>query len=146
VAETAGVRAVGRDAVTALGGDDGRSRVLTHGQHPAGGDVGVLQQVQGHVPVVGRGFRIIDDPAQLGQVGGAQEMGQIAERGVRERLDRRLIDLQHGIVAAPAHPVSVHIETAHGGLDRSEWELVDIGERRHQSTPAPLSSSMAAAL
>ena len=45
--------AVDPDALALLAEDDRGAGVLAHRQHAAGGDIGVLQQVQRHEPVVG---------------------------------------------------------------------------------------------
>ena len=48
------------------------------GQHAAGGDVGVLQQVERDEAVVGRGLGVVEDGAQLREVAGPQEVGDVA--------------------------------------------------------------------
>lgn len=53
VRKVLGVLAVSDHPVTPLGRNDRRAGVLAHGQNTPGGHVGVLQQVQGHVAVIG---------------------------------------------------------------------------------------------
>ena len=81
-----------------LGADDGGAGVLAHRQHAAGADVGVLQQVGGHVPVVGAGLGVIDDATQLGQVRGAQVRGRELPRMHARRHDvpriRRMVEAE----------------------------------------------------
>src|ERR1035441_4872176 len=55
------VAPVGEHVLAAFAHHDGGAGVLAHGQHPAGRDARVLQQVAGHVPVVGAGFRVVQD-------------------------------------------------------------------------------------
>jgi hypothetical protein len=59
---------------------DGGARVLAHRQHAAGGDVGVLQQVECYEAVVVAGLGVVEHVAQLLQVAGAQEVGDVAHR------------------------------------------------------------------
>ena len=59
------VVAVGDDARTLLAHDDRGAGVLAHRQHAAGGDVGVLQEIERDELVVVAGLRVIEDIAQL---------------------------------------------------------------------------------
>ena len=59
------ILALGQDVLTALAHHDRGAGVLAHRQDPTSSDVGVLEQVQGHESVVGRGFGVIEDVAQL---------------------------------------------------------------------------------
>ena len=68
---------VGEDLLAALAHHDGGPGVLAHGQHPAGRDARVLQQVRGHETVVAAGLRIIQDGPQLAQVRGPQQVGDV---------------------------------------------------------------------
>ncbi len=63
--ERRGVAAAGPDPLALLAHDDRGAGVLAHRQHLAGGDVGVLQQIEGDEPVVVRGLGIVEDVAQL---------------------------------------------------------------------------------
>ena len=79
-----------------LGLDDRRAGVLAHRQHATGGDVGVLQQVEGDEPVVVACFRIVEDVAQLLQVRRAQEVGDVAHRRLGDERERLGLDAQEG--------------------------------------------------
>ena len=79
----------GRQHVLApLAHDDGGAGVLAHRQHPAGRDVGVLEQVQGHELVVVAGLGVVDDAPQLGQVRRSQVVGDVVHRGLGQRPQR----------------------------------------------------------
>ncbi len=87
----------GREHVlAALAHDDRRAGVLAHGQHAGRRDVRVLQQVERDELVVARRLRVVDDPAELGEVGRAQVvldvvdglLGQLAQR-LRLHLEER---------------------------------------------------------
>ncbi len=79
-----------------LGLDDRRAGVLAHRQHAAGGDGGVLEQVESDEAVVVRRLRVIEDVAQLFEMRRAQEVGDVAHRLGGERADRRTADPQEG--------------------------------------------------
>ena len=74
------VAATGEHELPLLRLHDGGARVLAHRQDPTGGDVRVLQQVEGHEPVVRARFRIVDDGAQLLEMTGPEQMGDVAHR------------------------------------------------------------------
>ena len=74
------VVAVGDDARTLLAHDDRGAGVLAHRQHAAGGDIGVLQEIQRDELVVGAGLLVIEDVAQLLQMPRPQIMIDVAER------------------------------------------------------------------
>ena len=76
------VVAVGDDVAALLAHDDRGAGVLAHRQHAAGGDVGVLQEVEGDELVVVAGFLVVEDRAQLLQMPRAQVMVDVAERGL----------------------------------------------------------------
>ena len=75
------VVAAGEHPLAALAHHDRGAGVLAHRQHAAGRDVGVLQQVEGDEAVVGRRLGVVEDPAQLREVGGPQPVGDVVERG-----------------------------------------------------------------
>ena len=77
--ECRGVVAVGPDLLALLAHDDRGAGVLAHRKHVAGGDIGVLQQIERDELVVGRGLRIVEDRAQLGEMAGAQQVRGIDE-------------------------------------------------------------------
>ena len=74
------VAAAGDHELALLRLDDRRARVLAHRQDTAGGDHGVLQQVEGDETIVVGGLRVVEDPAQLFEVAGAQEVGDVVHR------------------------------------------------------------------
>ena len=59
--------------------DDRRSRVLTARQLPAGCDVGVGEQLEGDEAIVLRSLRVIKNLAQLGEMTGPKQVGDIVE-------------------------------------------------------------------
>ncbi len=83
------VAAAGPDALALLAHDDRRAGVLAHRQHPAGGDVGVLEQVEGDELVVVRGLGVVEDAAQLLQMAGPQQVLAIGHGLRREQRQRR---------------------------------------------------------
>ena len=89
------VVAVGDDARTLLAHDDRGAGVLAHRQHAAGGDVGVLQEVEGDELVVVAGLLVIEDIAQLLQMPRPQIMIDVAERRLRQRPQRLARHHQH---------------------------------------------------
>ena len=60
-----------------------------------GGDVGVLQQVHGDEAVVVRGLWVVEDPGQLFQVPGPQQVRDVLEGLGRQKRQRFGGDLQH---------------------------------------------------
>jgi hypothetical protein len=74
------VAAAGEHQLALLALHDGGAGVLAHGQHAAGGDVGVLQQVEGHEAVVGRRLGVVEDRCAAGQVAGPQVVGDVVHR------------------------------------------------------------------
>ena len=89
------VLAVGEHQPALLAHDDDRAGVLAHGQHAAGRDIGILEEVIGHELVVRARLRIEQDRAQLGQVPGPQQMIDIVEGGLGERAQRLALDHDH---------------------------------------------------
>ena len=73
------------DALTALAHDDRRAGVLAHRQDAPGGDVGVLQQIEGDEAIVGAGFGVIEDGGELCQVIGAKQVRDVVERLVGQQ-------------------------------------------------------------
>ncbi len=76
------VVAIGDDARALLAHDDGGAGVLAHRQHAAGGDIGVLEEIEGDELVVVAGFLVVEDAAQLLQMPRPQIMVDVAERGL----------------------------------------------------------------
>ena len=78
-----------------LGVDDGGAGVLTHRQHAARRDVGVLQQVVSDEAIVGGRLGVVDDFRQLREMAGAQEMVDVDHRLFRKQPDRFGFDDQN---------------------------------------------------
>ena len=89
------VVAVGEHACTLLAHDDRGAGILAHRQHAAGGDIGVLQEVEGDEFVVVAGFLVVEDRAQLFEMRGAQIMVDLAEGCFRKRPQRLARDHEH---------------------------------------------------
>jgi len=71
------VAAVGEHLAAALAQHDRGAGVLAHRQHAARRDARVLEQVAGHVPVVGAGLRVVQDGPELAQVAGPQQVRDV---------------------------------------------------------------------
>ena len=81
------VTATRKNKLAFLGLDDCRSGVLAHRQHAARGNARVFQQVEGNESIVGTGLRVLQDIGQLLQVGGSQEVGDVAHCMLGEQSD-----------------------------------------------------------
>ena len=103
------------DALALLAEHDGGARILAHRQHAAGGDVGVLQQIQRHEPVIGRCLGVIQDFPQLRQMCRAQQVGHVVERPQRQFAQRVRLNAQHGLAVQ------------HRGFDARDVELLPNG-------------------
>jgi hypothetical protein len=93
-ADVLGVAPVGQHVAAALAHDDGRTGVLTHRQHATGRDARVLQQVERHEAVVAAGLGVVDDLAELGEVGRPQVVGDVMDRRLGEQAQRLGLNLQ----------------------------------------------------
>ena len=89
LADPLGVVGAGEHALGLLAHHDGGAGVLAHRQHAAGGDVDVLEQVERDEPVVAAGLRVVDDPAQLREVRGAQVVRDVVHRLRRQQPQHR---------------------------------------------------------
>ena len=85
---------VGEDLLAALAHHDRGAGVLAHRQHPARRDVRVLQQVTRDVAVVRRRLGVIQDGPQLPQVRGAQQVGDVPERGPAQQGQRLRVNFK----------------------------------------------------
>ena len=120
----------GQHALGLLAHHDRGAGVLAHRQHAAGGDVDVLEQVGGHEPVVARRLGVVDDPAQLGEVGGPQVVrdvvhrlrGQLPDRLGRDPEERLPVDLEGRDALGRDQPV--------GGLVGADGQQVGIAKVR----------------
>ncbi len=89
------VVAVGEDVAALLAHDDRGAGVLAHRQDAAGGDVGVLQEIEGDELVIVARLLVVEDAAQLLEMAGPQVMVDVAERGLRQRPQRLARHHQH---------------------------------------------------
>ena len=89
------VLAVGDDVAALLAHDDRGAGVLAHRQHAAGGDIGVLQKIEGDELVVVARFLVVEDRAQLLQMSRPQIVIDLAEGRLRQRPQRLARDHQH---------------------------------------------------
>jgi len=125
----------GEDALGLLAHHDRGSGVLAHRQHPAGGDVDVLEQVERDEAVVAGGLRVVDDLAQLSKVGGPQIVGDVVHRLGGQPLDRlrrdpqeRLpVDLERGHPLRGDQPVGSVVRAG-----REQVGVEELGSRRHE--------------
>jgi hypothetical protein len=83
------------DEMPLLAHDDGGARVLAHRQNAARCDVRVLQQLDGDETVVVGGLRVVEDAAQLRQMGRAEEVGSVPHGAVGEQAQALGVDLEH---------------------------------------------------
>ena len=106
--------------------------VLAHRQHAAGRDAGVLQQVEGDEAVVGRGLRVVEDVAQLLEVPGPQEVGDVraSPRWVSSVSASRL-DLDEAALRRVERGHAVGGQQAVRRLVVADREEVLVGELRH---------------
>ena len=113
---------------------DRRARVLTAGQHATRGDVGVRQQLERDEAIVGGRLRVVEDLAQLREVPGAQQVGDVVE-GRRRELRQTL-----GLDAQDLAPVRANArdeipgELAVGGGVLAELEELLEAEFGHASS------------
>ena len=121
------------DALALLAEHDRGAGVLAHRQLAAGGDVGVAQEVDRHEPVVRRGFRVVEDAAQLRQVSGAQQVRHVAEGGARKRGQRRGRHPQDRAAVAGGGRDSLdrQLPIRRGIRAEREEPACDIGGRQH---------------
>ena len=121
------VAAAGEDELALLALDDGGAGVLAHGEHAAGGDVGVLQEVERDEAVVGRGLGVVEDPRQLGQVPGPQVVGDVVHRLGGQRGEHPGLDLEERVAERLHRGHAVDVERRYGGGVGPEGQ--QLGER-----------------
>ena len=71
---------VGPDVLAALAHDDPSPGILASGEDHARGNVGVLEQLEGHEAVVRGCFWVVENVAQLLQVGRTQQVRDVGHR------------------------------------------------------------------
>ncbi len=109
--------------------------VLAHRQHLAGGDVGILEEIEGDEAVVGGRLGIVEDGAKLAQMGGTQEMRAIDHRLLRQKRQRRRFDHQHGLAGEGGARHVIGGEPAIGRLVLPQGKHVVKDEIAHPARP-----------
>jgi hypothetical protein len=105
--------------------------VLAHRQDAAGRDVRVLEQVEGHESVVRRGLRVVEDRAELAQVGRPKQVRDVPHGLAGERRQRGRLDLEELSPAGGEGADAVRREEAVLGVVLTEREQVGVGEFGH---------------
>ena len=132
--EGLGVVAAGPHVLALVADHDRRARVLAARQHATRRDVRVHEQLERDEAIVGGGLWIVEDLAQLREVSGAQQMGDVVEGFGREPHERLGLDLQDLAPARANHPDEVPPELAIGGRVLAEFEQLLEAESGHAST------------
>jgi len=125
---------VGQHLAAALAHHDRGTGVLAHGQHAAGRDAGVLEQVTRDELVVAAGLGVIQDGAQLAQVTGPQQVGDVPHRLPREHREHARPHLKEFPAERqpPPDPVLRQEPVLRGiGAQRQQ---VGVGELGHDDT------------
>ena len=125
------VAAAGEHELALLALHDRGAGVLARRQHAAGRDVGVLQQVEGDEAVVGRGLGVVEDAAQLGQVAGPQEVGDVAHGLAGEQGEGLGLDLEERAHRGLEGGHALGGEQAVRRVVGAEGEQVLVGEVGH---------------
>jgi hypothetical protein len=125
------VASAGEDELALLALHDRRTGVLAHRQHAAGGDVGVLQEVEGDEAVVVAGLRVVEDVAQLLEVAGAQQVGDVAHRLAGDAGERGRLDPQEPALGRVEGRDALGGHEAEGGLVVTEGQHLGELEVRH---------------
>ena len=122
------------DLLAALAHDDRRAGVLAHRQHAACSDIRVLQQVEGDEAVIRAGLRILENSRELGEVTGAEQVGDIAESLEGEEPQGLGLDMEDGptVDLGGSHPIGRDEPVLRGV--RAEREQVLVFELSHCSS------------
>ena len=115
------VVAVGPHALALLSHDDGGAGILAPGEDHPGGDVGVLEKLEGDETVVAGRLGVLEDVGELLQVARAEEMRDVRHALLRDEAERLGLDLEH----APAHHL-VHADVI--GRDLAPGNVLGLGE------------------
>ena len=129
------VAAAGEDALPLLPHHDRRAGVLAGGQHAAGGHARVLEELEGHEPVVGRGLRVPEDVRQLLEVAGPEEVRDVAHRLVGQPGEGRRLDLEERPPGRRDRGHAVRGQQAIGRAVLTERQEVLVDELGHRAPP-----------
>ena len=127
------VGAAGEDQLALLAHHDRGAGVLAHRQDAAGGDVGVLEQVEGDEPVVVGGLGVVEDVAQLLEVPGPQQVVDVADGLERDGAQHLGLDGEEAAARRLDHLGAVEVEPAPlgAGVVVVDREQLGEGEVRH---------------
>ncbi|MGX1314227.1 hypothetical protein RKD24_004346 [Streptomyces calvus] len=125
------VAALGQHVLAALAHHDRRAGVLAHREHARRRDVRVLQQVQRDELVVGRRLGVVDDAAQLGEVGRAQVVLDVVDRLLGELAQRLRLHLEEGPAVGLEGGNTLGGHQPVGGGVLSHGEQIGVLELRH---------------
>ena len=102
------------------------------GQHAAGGDRRVLQQVEGHEAVVGRRLGVVEDVGAAGcRWPGPQQVGDVAHRLAGEQREDLGLDPQEPVAARLERRHAVGREQPVGRVVGAEGQQFLVGEVGH---------------
>jgi hypothetical protein len=123
------VIAAAPDQPALLAHDDRGAGVLAHRQHTAGGNIRVLEKFVSDELVIIRGFGVFDDRFQRSQMRRAEQMIDVAERGLRERA-QRLARHHHYVFAEDALDAHAEVCAILGDLAIGRVVLAERKQRR----------------
>ena len=126
------VTAPGEDELALLALDDGGAGVLAHREDAAGRDAGVLQQVERHEAVVGRGLGVVEDLPELLEVPGSQVVGDLVHGQGGEPGQHLGLDGEEPVSAGGEAADAVRVDQPVGGLVGAEREQFREGELGHR--------------
>ena len=128
----------GEDILPLLSDRDRGARVLTRGQHHVGGDVRVLQQLEGHDAIVGRRVRVRENLRELREVTGSEQMRNIANRLGGEQGERLGFNLQQAATVDFDGRNVLVAELAIRGAVLPQFEHLLKLKVAHDAFPSPL--------
>mmetsp|Transcript_8147 Transcript_8147/g.23142 ORF Transcript_8147/g.23142 Transcript_8147/m.23142 type:complete len:376 (-) Transcript_8147:14-1141(-) len=149
------VLTVREDMLPALAHDDGRARVLAHGQDHRRRNVGVLEHLDGHELVVLRGLRVFQNVGQRLEMSWPQEVGDIYKGRRRQepeslrRHAQELLPIEgHRLHIVPRQLPVLRLVAPRGSRSQTGWKqglVREIRGRRkaphavaaHRSPPQP---------
>ena len=112
----------GPDALAFLAHDNGRTGILTHRQYTGGGNIRVLEQVEGHELVIRAGLRVLENIAQAFQMCRSQQVRDIVKSFTRQQGDRFRINLQYLAAVEIYFPDMIRGQLAVRGRVLAEWK------------------------